>query len=312
MAKTSGPLLSNKASGSVSPALTFSERKTGSQVRFQRKQKLIKSTYGQADQKSLYRLIYARWLSFSDEQREAYNQEAKEKRLKMSGWNLFLKLAVSDPKTYLGLVGYWSMNRKGYGTILDISKNDKIGTLKPNWPDNCPLYVDSKNKKLLNALSFDGEDDYVQLPTIANWVDENSELTVEALIKCADIYAGSQVVIWHGDSGLWALGVLSEKIVIQVIDSEGNSYEIDSIDPPSNNTWYHVATTWKKGGYLRLYVNNVLQGEVEVADLYLMNFPGYLGQIGQIFGGQYFKGLIDEVLIYTRALEPVESKALYN
>lgn len=39
MAKVHGPLFSNTASGSVGPVLTFSERKTCHQCRFQRKQK---------------------------------------------------------------------------------------------------------------------------------------------------------------------------------------------------------------------------------------------------------------------------------
>ena len=39
MAKIILPLLSENASGSIGPELTFSQRKTGQQVRFQRKQK---------------------------------------------------------------------------------------------------------------------------------------------------------------------------------------------------------------------------------------------------------------------------------
>lgn len=38
MAKLTGPLFSLQARGSVGPALTFSERRSGSQVRFQKKQ----------------------------------------------------------------------------------------------------------------------------------------------------------------------------------------------------------------------------------------------------------------------------------
>lgn len=39
MAKLNGPLLSLQAHGSIGPRLTYSERKSGSQVRFQRAQK---------------------------------------------------------------------------------------------------------------------------------------------------------------------------------------------------------------------------------------------------------------------------------
>jgi hypothetical protein len=39
MAKLTGPLMSNTASGTLGPRLTFSQRKSGQQVRFQKKQK---------------------------------------------------------------------------------------------------------------------------------------------------------------------------------------------------------------------------------------------------------------------------------
>ena len=39
MVKLTGPLLSQEASGTFGPRLTFSRKKTGQQVRFQRKQK---------------------------------------------------------------------------------------------------------------------------------------------------------------------------------------------------------------------------------------------------------------------------------
>ena len=43
MAKIESPLLSDSASGSVGPCLTFSQKKSGQQVRFQKKQKDVAS-----------------------------------------------------------------------------------------------------------------------------------------------------------------------------------------------------------------------------------------------------------------------------
>lgn len=44
MAKTNGPLLSLSAHGSVGTELTFSKRRSGNQVRFQKKQKGLSTT----------------------------------------------------------------------------------------------------------------------------------------------------------------------------------------------------------------------------------------------------------------------------
>jgi len=61
MAKLTGPLMSLEARGSLGPGLTYSERKSGSQVRTQQKQVIPKPSYASTDNQSLYRLIIARW-----------------------------------------------------------------------------------------------------------------------------------------------------------------------------------------------------------------------------------------------------------
>ena len=122
MAQVEGPLMSLTAHGSIGEELTFSQRKKVNQVRFQKKQKLILSTWGQADQKSLYLTAAARWSSFSDSEKKVFEDEAKEEEKNMTGWNLFLRRALINPYEYMGLAGYWSFNRTGFGTVLDLLK----------------------------------------------------------------------------------------------------------------------------------------------------------------------------------------------
>ena len=65
MAKTSGPLLSNSAWGSIGERLTFSRRKTGQQARFQRAQKDANSA-DQLVQRVKYSLGLDLWRSLPD------------------------------------------------------------------------------------------------------------------------------------------------------------------------------------------------------------------------------------------------------
>lgn len=88
MAKIKGPLFSQKASGSVANFLTFSDRKTGQQARFQRKQR-YQRTPAQRVGRDIYRAAIADWRSLTDYEREEYNKKAVGKVV--SGWNLFLK-----------------------------------------------------------------------------------------------------------------------------------------------------------------------------------------------------------------------------
>ncbi len=90
MAKITGPLGSITASGLIGPRLTFSNRKSGQQVRFQRSQKDFNSA-GRAVVRSNYGQAVGAWGLLTNEEKHVWNLKAKSNHLKMSGWNLFMK-----------------------------------------------------------------------------------------------------------------------------------------------------------------------------------------------------------------------------
>lgn len=65
MAKLSGPLFSLQASGSVGPRLTFSQRKSGPQVRLQKAQ-LDVTTAGRTIERDFFIEAYEHWNTLSD------------------------------------------------------------------------------------------------------------------------------------------------------------------------------------------------------------------------------------------------------
>ena len=67
MAKTKGPLLSLSAHGSVGAELTFSTKKSGTQVRFQKKQKDL-STTARAIQRAYFAEANEHWLELNSEE----------------------------------------------------------------------------------------------------------------------------------------------------------------------------------------------------------------------------------------------------
>ncbi len=88
MSKVKGPLGSLAARGSVGGVLTFSRRKTGQQVRFQRKQKDAQSP-GQLAQRANYYEAVEGWNNLALEEQQAWGTLAVGK--KMSGYNFYLK-----------------------------------------------------------------------------------------------------------------------------------------------------------------------------------------------------------------------------
>lgn len=72
MAKTKGPLLSLNAHGRVSQELTYSTRKSGSQVRFQRNQVDVTTT-ARTTQRGYFEEAFGKWNSLTDEQQQQWN-----------------------------------------------------------------------------------------------------------------------------------------------------------------------------------------------------------------------------------------------
>ena len=106
MPKSIGPLLSLKASGSIAGNLTFSERKTGSQVRWQKKQKDV-LTSDRVEHRARFLEAVASWNALSEEEKLDYKQRAVS--LALTGYNLYLKEYLLAPPVifypaYLGVL----------------------------------------------------------------------------------------------------------------------------------------------------------------------------------------------------------------
>ncbi|KKL54953.1 hypothetical protein LCGC14_2260240, partial [marine sediment metagenome] len=243
---------------------------------------------------------------------QAYIDEAKEKNLRMSGWNLFLQYAMANPLTYLGLAGYWSMNRTGSGTVLDLSKNGNTGTLKPSWPSDSPQYVVSKNKKMLNALDFDGLNDYVDCGTSQslNFIDA---LTVECWFNIKDFsptwqhFVGRVPTLQHIRIR-YQLVIRMNNVWFYIGNGvTGVRVEASNLSP---NRYYHVAGVYEKDVKHEIYLNGVLKGANYPPRRTLISGGSNSFRIGGV--PYYLDGAVDEVRAYNRALSAAEILNLYN
>jgi hypothetical protein len=70
------------------------------------------------------------------------------------------------------------------------------------------------------------------------------------------------------------------------------------------NTWTHLTTTYD-GAYQRLYVNGSLMASRTQSGA-ISTAPGPLRIGGNSIWGEYFRGMIDDVRIYSRALSGSE------
>ena len=151
------------------------------------------------------------------------------------------------------------------------------------------------------ALSFDGDDDMASVPDSAP-LDLTAQMTIEAWVR-PRAASGWRTVIFKEAGGL-AYGLYANS------DDDTPSANIGS-DPGARGTtdlvadkWAHLAATYD-GTTLRLYVNGTAVGTRTLPDA-LGAGDGPLTFGANNVWGERFRGLIDEVRVYGRALSAAE------
>jgi hypothetical protein len=205
-----------------------------------------------------------------------------------------------------GLVAVWGLNGN---TQSESNHKEMMGQLVGG-----AQYLDSPIGKQGKAISLDGRDDAVVIPhnplmnvgkgdfTIATWINP-SELR-QAGIVCLGRYN------WvHG----WYLDMLDKGVLrIETVSPANKSNGTVASKPGTIrvNTWQHVAAVVRRGeNQTRLYVNGFEVASGSVAPTNLDN-PTVALHIGRIQDSRLFKGQIDEVCFYNRALDVKEIQAL--
>jgi hypothetical protein len=189
-----------------------------------------------------------------------------------------------------GLVGWWKFD-EGSGTVAyDSSGNGNDGNLMngPTWTDG----------KVGGALSFDG-DSFVEIGAILPKTYSKSLWINASSIE----QEGNNIFSWDGKHALYVPnGKLSS--------GHNNSWGIvKDNEIISLFHWYYVALTYNSSSKeMILFKNGLVVSTGQVADC------GELirSQIGAFKSSYCFKGLIDDVRIYDRALSAAEVQALYN
>lgn len=297
------------ASGKIGERLVFSQRKSGQQARFQKAQK-DKISLPRCTSRFLYSLSVITWKYLTQAQKDVYIALAKN--LNMTGYNYFVKQALLDPKTYLGLVGYWPMNESSGATLYNHSGQGNNGILSPSYPSNCPARVDSFNKKFGKAiLQVVG-----QYSLVLNYSDL-SALDANANSYTFGIWAKSAN---PGNMRLFDVPGTSYYIQFLGTATSCSSYVYDGTYNPGvgfgnpwNNKWrflvFVVDFSSKKllaylDGVFVGSVNNTVQATTKTsANLWIGNNTGL---------ARTFLGSLDSPFIFNRALSAGEIKEIYS
>jgi hypothetical protein len=191
-----------------------------------------------------------------------------------------------------GLVSWWT----GNNTAADV-KGVHNGTLVGG--------ATFAPGKVGQAFSFDGINDTV---TLAGAFGGGPEATLEAWVKTTGTNSDLQAIISATESQFVHLQLAS--FGNNVAYTDGTTVGLPFIPQTPTDTWRHVAFTIKSGDS-HLYVDGNLVGSSAVT--YSTLSPTSTFRIGSGYtGARFFKGQIDEVAYYDRALNVDEVQSIYR
>ncbi len=202
-----------------------------------------------------------------------------------------------------GMISYWKFDE-----VSGITASDSVDA------NHGTIYGATRTTGTAgNALSFDGVDDYVEIPD-DNSLDITGDLTLEAWIEPDRVYYTAQGEI----IGKWVVGNASYWFAIRDgqlqmrISAYGSDYyniEETSVANLSINTWYHVVGVYDASEQdIKLYINGVVEESTTVDGIIpsIIHSGSAKVKIGGFSPGYYFDGIIDEVAVYNRALSAAE------
>jgi len=207
-------------------------------------------------------------------------------------------------------------DRFRYGCVLELQMAEGGGSKcydQSGYGNDGAIYgARWERGPIVYALSFDGVDDYVEVPHSAslNLVDK---CTIEAWVKNDDL-----TVDWliAGKGGGWnrrgwlLCNVWKEPSRVRFHWQAGTDFYLDSIGHLTEGKYHHVVATMD-GSYMRIYIDGKLDNErpnTQSADTTYPVLIGYEATMGR----KPLKGSIGMVRLYGRALAAKEIFGLYS
>ena len=215
-------------------------------------------------------------------------------------------LSDAEVKGLYGVVGYWKLNETSGTVAADSTNAGNTGTYT-----NGPLINQSGIKD--TAANFDGTDDYVAVPdsaslkatdavTMAAWVRPTSSTNVDRIIINKE--GEYELAITDTNEVKWAWANTSPG---------WNWHQTGTFIP--NDAWSHISVTYD-GAQAKTYVNGVLvetfAATGDIGDAHLPLNELRIGGRSNNPAGKCFAGLIDEVYIFTRALDAAEVAGVHG
>ena len=204
-----------------------------------------------------------------------------------------------------GLLSHWKLD-ESTGTIAADSAGANNGTLTGfNFTTNSGWVPG----KIGNGLRFDGVNDSVILDSSQINLTNNFALSLWLKPQDASSDGAFISVRSHYEVGGLRFFVSGNSLVLQGETAAGWQATTFANNAIQDGIWYHVAVVYDNS-ILRVYLNGAPQGSTNWGTDFVTN-PADSSRIGTE-GGYYFKGVIDDVMLFERTLTSAQVQALYQ
>lgn len=204
-----------------------------------------------------------------------------------------------------GLVAAYNFNEGTGSVVNDLSGNSNNGSIfQATW---------FSTGKFGKALTFDGTNDVVTVNASSN-LDLTTAMTLESWVRPTVTNGGWRTALLKENGSQLAYALYAKESTNKPsgwMSTESTGSQSAGATPGlAANTWSHLAVTYD-GFFLRLYVNGTLRAStVQTGNMRSSTGPLKFG--GNAIWGEYFKGQLDEIRIYNRALTQTEIQTNMN
>jgi len=194
--------------------------------------------------------------------------------------------------TYPGAVAYWTLDETE-GSIAYDSLGICNGTLmgSPAWQPDGGMEA--------GALQFDGIDDFISTEFVFNPAD--GAFSIFAWIKGG---LPGHVVLSQADNENWLLADPSGGCLMTELKGSGRSASaLKSQTIVTDDNWHRIGLVFD-GLYRKLYVDDLAVAEDTQEGIKSSSNGLYIGTAKNMEPGTFWSGLIDDVRIYNRPVNP--------
>src|SRR3989344_4794273 len=209
--------------------------------------------------------------------------------------------------------GYWALNEQVGIVANDASGNGNNGAINGGalYETSTALIAPTPGND--SALTFDGVDDFVSVPNNPT-LDMTAAYSLAAWVNVIDI-STYRPILFRGATDADDIEVYVQSgtgdLIVAHNRGNGGTFDYVGFSPPPVGTLFHLTVTFD-GTNVQAYYDgvaaSVAQGAATVDAPLDTNKDWMIGKVDHVgFGGIFFfKGLLDEVFIYDRALTGTE------